>query len=202
MRLFIDIISNAYRTPDLYNNEHFQNSSFFLCPLTPGKIMYSDYHSIYRWLQPWGNAKALRVGLQWYPQQVTLRTCHWIRHFLFFFGVLWCFLMYLMKSSVGTRGNDTIIIRTGNLHPSVTSGKNLRSIGRQMLSQRLLIFVRSKNILRWKLDRGCHFGNNWPIYIFNFIFLNTFIFWLAAMRWATIETSFVLPFHKIYTPRS
>ena len=39
-----------------------------------------------------------------------------------------------------------------------------------MRPQRTLISVRSQNILCWKLDRGCHFGSNGPLYIFNFIF--------------------------------
>ena len=40
-----------------------------------------------------------------------------------------------------------------------------------MRSQAQVISVRGQKIFCWKLGRGCHFGSNGPIYIFNFIFL-------------------------------
>ena len=57
----------------------------------------------------------------------------------------------------------------------------MRSIGRQIRPQRHLILVRSQNILCWKLGRGCHFGSNRPICIFNFMFLYTFLLLLLLM---------------------
>ena len=87
-----------------------------------------------------------------------------------------------MKSSVGTWGNGPKVIRNGNLHHSVTSGENLRSIGRQIHPQRSLIFAKGQNILYWKLGRGCHFSSNGSIYIFNFNFLNiAFSFFFVAV---------------------
>lgn len=46
-----------------------------------------------------------------------------------------------------------------------------------MRSQGHLISMRSQKILYWKLVRGCHFGSNETICIFNFIFLYITLFW-------------------------
>ena len=78
--------------------------------------------------------------------------------------------MYLMISSVVTSGNDPKIICTGHLHAIVTSGDNLRSVGRQMHPQLFLIAAREQRILCWKLGRGCHCGSNGSIYSFSFSF--------------------------------
>ena len=78
--------------------------------------------------------------------------------------------MYLMISSVVTSGNDPKIICTGHLHAIVTSGDNLRSVGRQMHPQLFRIAARKQRILCWKLGRGCHCGSNGSIYSFSFSF--------------------------------
>ena len=67
--------------------------------LIPGKNMYSDYHSFYRWVQSWCNAKAPRVGLQWYLQQVVLSTYPWTRYFLIFwrFGVFFLCIWWSLQ---------------------------------------------------------------------------------------------------------
>ena len=88
-------------------------------------------------------------------------------NFLVFSGA---FFIYLMTSSVGTSGIGPKIIPTEMIRPSVIPARNLRSIARQKRSQRSLIFVRSQNIVCWKLSRGRHFGSNGPICIFNFAF--------------------------------
>ena len=82
-----------------------------------------------------------------------------------------------MTLSVGTKSTGTTLTRTGNLQPS-TYGENLRSIRCQMRSQGQVISVRGQKILRWKLGRGCHFGSNGPIYIFNFIFSYSAFFFI------------------------
>ena len=75
-------------------------------------------------------------------------------------------------------------IHIENLHPSVTSGENLRSPGSQMCLQVYLISVRGQTILYWKLDRSGYFCSNGPIYIFNFAF------------WGTIFVCFVFCFFE------
>ena len=104
-----------------------------------------------------------------YPQQKILYTFMTLPfiNFLVFSGA---FFIYLMTSSVGTSGIAPKIIPTEIIRPSVISARNLRSIARQKRSQRSLVFVRSQNIVFWKLSRGCHFGSNGPICIFNFAF--------------------------------
>lgn len=117
-------------------NEHFINRSFFIFHLVPGKTMCCDCNSIsdiipivYRLFKSWKNAKATRVGFQWVPLTGDAeRTSQWLRHFLNFV-VLECFLVYLMRSSLGTLGNSPKIIRTKNIHHSfVNSGGNFWSI--------------------------------------------------------------------------
>ena len=50
--------------------------------------------------------------------------------FIVFVCVLGAFFTYLIALSVDTSGSGPKTTCTGNLHPSVTSGKNLKSIGR------------------------------------------------------------------------
>ena len=59
---------------------------------------------------------------------------------------------------------------------NLTFGENLRSIRRQMCPQVQVISVTGQKIRCWKLEWGCHFGSNGPIYIFNFTFLCTVLF--------------------------
>ena len=91
--------------------------------------------------------------------------------------------MYLMISSVVTSGNDPKIICTGHLHAIVTSGNNLRSVGRQMHPQLFLIAARGQRILCWKLGRGCHCGSNGSIYCFSFSFFvpSFFLFFFVVV---------------------
>ena len=89
--------------------------------------------------------------------------------------------MYLMISSVVTSGNDPKIICTGHLHAIVTSGNNLRSVGRQMHPQLFLIAAREQRILCWKLGRGCHCGSNGSIYSFSFFVPSFFFFFFFVV---------------------
>ena len=98
-----------------------------------------------------------------------------------------------MTSSVGTKSTGTTLTRTGNLQPS-TYGENLRSIGCQMRSQGQVISVRGQKILRWKLGRGCHFGSNDPIYIFNFIFSYSAFFFIFIYLFFFLFIYFFLVF--------
>ena len=41
------------------------------------------------------------------------------------------------------------------------------------MHQKKHIFENNQKILYWEVGRGCHFGSNRLIYIFNFIFLDT-----------------------------
>lgn len=91
------------------------------------------------------------------------------------------FLMYLMISSVVTSGNDPKIICTGHLHAIVTSGDNLRSVGRQMHPQLFRIAARKQRILCWKLGRGCHCGSNGSIYSFSFFVPSFFFFFFFVV---------------------
>ena len=139
---------------------------FFLCPLATWRRMcYDSRNAFCRFLSP-HNAKVSRNG----PQGVlpTIDATYSSTNVIFFgfFDVLWRFLKYLMASSAGTYDNSPIITRTGNLHSFSIFGENVRSIDCQMCSQGRLISVRGKNILCWKIGRGCHFDNNGPIYIF------------------------------------
>ena len=90
--------------------------------------------------------------------------------------------MYLMISVI-TSGNDPKIICTGHLHAIVTSGDNLRSVGRQMHPKLFLIAARGQRILCWKLSRGCHFGSNESIYSFSFSFFvpSFFLFFFVVV---------------------
>ena len=88
--------------------------------------------------------------------------------FIFYFFIFWRF---------GTFFDDFIgpkTTRNGNLHSSVTSAGNMKSIRRQIRFQGPLISVRCQKILYWKLSRGLYFSSNGPIYIFNFICLYNF----------------------------
>ena len=67
-----------------------------------------------------------------YPQKLMLSTHPWPHKLFWLFVVVVRFLTYLMTSSMRTWGNDLKCTLIGNLHSSVTSGENLRSIGRQM----------------------------------------------------------------------
>ena len=152
-----------------------------------------------------------------YPQQKILYTFMTLPfiNFLVFSGAIF---IYLMTSSVGTSGIGPKIIPTEMIRPSVIPARNLRSIARQKRSQRSLIFLRSQNIVCWKLSRGCHFRNNGPICIFNFaffcapfsfneFFFNSFFnffvsffifffyyfFFFDWQQWATILASFHTP---------
>ena len=55
-----------------------------------------------------------------------------------------------MTPSVGTYSNGSKTTRTKNLHPSVTSRENLRSIGCQMRSQCPPISVRGQKVFLMK----------------------------------------------------
>ena len=101
-------------------------------------------------------------------QQMMLRRHPWTYHFMIF----WCFgaffwhtwwrHQYVLRAKV---------LKLFVLKTFVSSAENLTSIGRQMHSKQPLIPVRGQNILCWKLDPGCHFGSNGPIYFFKFYFL-------------------------------
>ena len=81
-----------------------------------------------------------------------------------------------MMSSVGNEGNGLKATHIENLHSSVKSGENLRSIGRQMRPQGYLVSVRGQKILFLKMSRGCHFGSNGPIDIILLFFCTSFCF--------------------------
>ena len=99
--------------------------------------------------------------------------------------------MYLMISSVVTSGNDPKIICTGHLHAIVTSGDNLRSVGRQMHPQLFRIAARKQRILCWKLGRGCHCGSNGSIYSFSFsFFVPSFFFFFFLFFFVIVVNLF------------
>ena len=74
------------------------------------------------------------------------------------------FLTYLTKSSVGTLGNCPKVIRTENLQPSVTSGKNLRSIEFQIRPERPLTSVRVSKYPLVKTGLRLSFWQQWTQY--------------------------------------
>ena len=79
----------------------FQNIFSFLCPLAPGKRICYDSHSACRWVQPWHNTKAQRVGLHRVPPATDTAQTSMTPPWFWFFVVLERFLTYLIKSSVG-----------------------------------------------------------------------------------------------------
>ena len=74
------------------------------------------------------------------------------------------FLTYLTKSSVGTLGNCPKVIRTENLQPSVTSGKDLRSIGLEIRPERPLTCVRVSKYPLLKTGLRLLFWQQWTQY--------------------------------------
>ena len=137
--------------------------------------MCYDSHSAYRWVLPWRNAKALRVGYQLVPPKTDAIRTSMTPPVFFIFCVLKGFLTYLITSSTGTWGNGSKITCNGNLLFSVTSTDQLGI--RYALRVRLYLWAEvGQKILFWKLGAGCNFGSNGPIYAFNFIFLYTVFF--------------------------
>ena len=137
--------------------------------------MCYDSHSVYLWVLPWRNAKALRVGYQLVPPKTDAIRTSMTPPVFFIFCVLKGFLTYLITSSTGTWGNGSKITCNGNLLFSVTSTDQLGI--RYALRVRLYLWAKvGQKILFWKLGAGCNFGSNGPIYTFNFIFLYTVFF--------------------------
>ena len=102
-----------------------------------------------------------------------------------------------MASSVGSNGNGPKPSRTDNLQPSVTFGENLSSIGCRKRSEAQVLFVREQKIFCWKLGRGCHFGRNGLIYIFNLFFV-FFVFCLFLL-FAVFLTIYLFIYLFIYS---
>ena len=110
-----------------------------------------------------------------YLKQIMLRTHPRPHHFL----IYRCFLTDPMMSSVGNEVNGLKATHIENLHSSVKSGENLRSIGRQM-RPRVILYVRGQKILFLKMSRGCHFGSDGPIDIMLLFFCTSFCFALFS----------------------
>ena len=90
--------------------------------------------------------------------------------FIFYFFIFWHFGTFFDDF------NGPKTTRNGNLHSSVISAGNMKSIRCQIRFQGPLISVKRQKILYWKLSRGLYFSSNGPIYIFNFICLyNVFV---------------------------
>ena len=74
------------------------------------------------------------------------------------------FFDVLTKSSVRTLGNCPKVIRTENLQPSVTSGKDLRSIGLEIRPERPLTCVRVSKYPLLKTGLRLLFWQQWTQY--------------------------------------